>query len=116
MVVAEVLSVRRQRMPTSSPLCEVSDGERRYAVVCGAPNVRAGGEGGAGAAGSFSAGRHDDQKSRSAGRSRRDALLRAGAGSRQGIRTGYISFPNLFPTGRSIVEALGLDDVILKSR
>src|SRR3990170_4518837 len=41
-VVAEVLTVRRHPNADKLSLCDVSDGERRYAVVCGAPNVRAG--------------------------------------------------------------------------
>ncbi|MBI1865946.1 MAG: phenylalanine--tRNA ligase subunit beta, partial [Nitrospirae bacterium] len=41
-VVAEILSVRRHPNADKLSLCEVSDGSARFAVVCGAPNVRAG--------------------------------------------------------------------------
>ncbi|MBI3392263.1 MAG: hypothetical protein HY039_03645 [Nitrospirae bacterium] len=44
-VVAEILSVRRHPNADKLSLCEVSDGSARFAVVCGASNVRAGAKG-----------------------------------------------------------------------
>ena len=41
-VVGEVLSVVQHPDADKLSVCEVSDGEQQYNVVCGAPNVRAG--------------------------------------------------------------------------
>lgn len=113
-VVAEVLSVRRHPNADKLSLCEVSDGERRYAVVCGAPNVRAGAKAPLARIGASLPGGMTIKKSKIRGEVSEGMLCSERELGLAKESDGIYLLPDSLPTGRSIVEALGLDDVILE--
>lgn len=113
-VVAEVLSVRRHPNADKLSLCEVSDGERRYAVVCGAPNVRAGAKAALARPGASLPGGMTIKKSKIRGEVSEGMLCSERELGLAKESDGIYLLPESLPTGQSIVEALGLDDVILE--
>ncbi|OGW61049.1 MAG: phenylalanine--tRNA ligase subunit beta [Nitrospirae bacterium RBG_16_64_22] len=113
-VVAEVLTVRRHPNADKLSLCDVSDGERRYAVVCGAPNVRAGAKAPLARPGASLPGGVTIKKSKIRGEVSEGMLCSERELGLAKESDGICLLPESLSTGRPIVEALGIDDVILE--
>jgi phenylalanyl-tRNA synthetase beta chain len=117
-VVAEIEAIERD-LGTSRPghlnrLCRVTTGERRYAVVCGAPNVRPGLRTALAPPGAhLPGGRHIER-----------AMIRGAASEGMlcserelGIGedgSGIVELPADAPLGADLVAYLGLDDTLLE--
>ena len=115
-VVGEVLSVYQHPDADKLNVCEVTDGESTYQVVCGAPNVRAGLKVAVAMVGARLPGDFKIKKSKLRGEPSHGMICSA---KELGIETaddgakGIMELPTDAPVGDDVREYLALDDHVI---
>jgi phenylalanyl-tRNA synthetase beta chain len=112
-VVAEVVSVDRHPNADKLNLCQVSDGEQQFAVVCGASNVRAGLKVALARVGAELPG-IKIKKAKLRGVESQGMICSAAEMQLAESSDGILELPQDAPVGKSIVDYLALTDRIIE--
>ena len=114
-VVGEVLTATRHPDADKLSVCEVTDGEQQYNVVCGAPNVRAGMRGAFAAPGARLPGGLKIRKTKLRGVQSSGMLCSARELGLSDEHAGLMELPGDAPVGTNLRDYLTLDDQIIES-
>ena len=112
-VVAKVLTAERHPNADRLSLCTVDGGQGVVPVVCGAPNVRAGGWYPFAPVGALLPGGLEIKKAKIRGEVSQGMLCSAKELGLSGDHGGILTLEGEFTVGQSFVQALGLDDATL---